>query len=342
MKKNFHFFIIIFVFLYGCLDNESSNPKNGLFNLPTLTSPLDENLTLYSNKPFDIVINYSAPCGYKEINIKFDLGNFLLVNSPEKNSISGKITLKVLPKNPGKGNLEISLIDNCNEKSFLNFNLSIQESIGYSGLLANYTFSLNAEDKSGKENHGEVYGATLTTDRHGKKNSAYSFDGQNDYIIISNDFFNIGSDYYTISGWFYTDKINIQNQNIFNTTPSYGISLNWNKQESPFVVSFSLNNNPSIKLWNIVFANGVLASVGEKKWHHFLFSKNNNIWSLYIDGVGNSFIWNLPPVEKKSGIVFGKNISTKSGNLYFKGKLDDFYFFERTLNADEVTFLREN
>ena len=342
MKKNFHFTLIILVFLFGCGDNESSRPKNNLFDLPTLTSPVDENLTLYSNNSLDIIINYIAPCGYQEIKITFELGNFLLVNSPEKNSKSGKIILRILPKNPGKGNLEISLIDNCNKKSFLTFNLSVQESIGYSELLANYTFYLNAEDKSGKENHAEVYGATLTTDRHGKKNSAYSFDGQNDYIIVSNDFFNIGSDYYTISGWFYIDKVDMQNQNIFNTTPSYGISMDWNKQESPFVVSFSLNNDPSVKLWNIVLANGVLASVGEKKWHHLLFSKNKNIWSLYIDGVGNSFIWNLPPVQKKSGVIFGKNISTKSGNTYFKGKLDDFYFFERILNEGEIKFLREN
>ena len=33
-----------------------------------------------------------------------------------------------------------------------------------------------------------------------------------------------------------------------------------NKKESPFVLSFSLNNDPDIKVWNIVFGNGVLKS----------------------------------------------------------------------------------
>ena len=34
---------------------------------------------------------------------------------------------------------------------------------------------------------GDVRGASLTIDRHGKSNSAYSFDGIDDYIYIKHD-----------------------------------------------------------------------------------------------------------------------------------------------------------
>ena len=37
---------------------------------------------------------------------------------------------------------------------------------------------------SGNGNHGTVNGATLSTDRHGQANKAYSFDGVDDYIDI--------------------------------------------------------------------------------------------------------------------------------------------------------------
>ena len=47
-------------------------------------------------------------------------------------------------------------------------------------------FDGNALDASGFENHGTVYGAILTTDRFGVMNQAYSFDGQNDYILVTN------------------------------------------------------------------------------------------------------------------------------------------------------------
>ena len=46
-----------------------------------------------------------------------------------------------------------------------------------SGLLAWYSFSGNANDNSGNGHNGTVYGATLTNDRFGNANSAYSFDG---------------------------------------------------------------------------------------------------------------------------------------------------------------------
>ena len=44
------------------------------------------------------------------------------------------------------------------------------------GLVAYYPFNGNANDESGHGNNGTVYGATLTADRFGRANSAYSFD----------------------------------------------------------------------------------------------------------------------------------------------------------------------
>jgi hypothetical protein len=54
------------------------------------------------------------------------------------------------------------------------------------GLTAYFPFNGNANDESGNGNNGTINGATLTTDRFGKENSAYSFDGVNDSIIINN------------------------------------------------------------------------------------------------------------------------------------------------------------
>jgi len=51
-------------------------------------------------------------------------------------------------------------------------------------LIAFYPFNGNANDESGNGNHGTVYGASLVKDRFGNADSAYSFDGVNDYIDI--------------------------------------------------------------------------------------------------------------------------------------------------------------
>ena len=51
-------------------------------------------------------------------------------------------------------------------------------------MIAHYPFDGNADDASGNGNHGEVHGATLTKDKFGNADSAYSFDGVDDYIEI--------------------------------------------------------------------------------------------------------------------------------------------------------------
>ena len=67
------------------------------------------------------------------------------------------------------------------------------------GLINYYPFSGNANDAVGTLN-GTVNGATLTTDRFGSANSAYSFDGVNDFIGL-NESFN-GFTQLTVSAWY--------------------------------------------------------------------------------------------------------------------------------------------
>ena len=55
------------------------------------------------------------------------------------------------------------------------------------GLVAWYPFDGNASDMSGNENHGTVYGASLSVDRFGRNNHAYFFNGSSDYIDLGND-----------------------------------------------------------------------------------------------------------------------------------------------------------
>jgi len=52
------------------------------------------------------------------------------------------------------------------------------------GLVAEWLFNGNANDTSGNGHDGTVYGATLASDRFGTANSAYSFDGTDDYISV--------------------------------------------------------------------------------------------------------------------------------------------------------------
>src|SRR5450432_4011795 len=56
------------------------------------------------------------------------------------------------------------------------------------GLIAYYPFNGNANDATGNGNNGiPMNGVQLTTDRFGNPNSAYLFDGIDDYILINDN-----------------------------------------------------------------------------------------------------------------------------------------------------------
>ena len=51
------------------------------------------------------------------------------------------------------------------------------------GLIAHYPFNGDSNDSSGNQNHLENYGAKLTSDRFGLKDSAYAFDGNTSHLF---------------------------------------------------------------------------------------------------------------------------------------------------------------
>ena len=75
------------------------------------------------------------------------------------------------------------------------------------GLVAYYPFNGNANDESGNGNDGSVNGATLTEDRFDNENSAYSFDGVNDYIVVNDSDDLDNTNKLTISTWIFPLKL---------------------------------------------------------------------------------------------------------------------------------------
>ena len=67
--------------------------------------------------------------------------------------------------------------------------------------MAYYPFNGNSIDESGNGNDGTVNGATLTIDRFGNANGAYSFDGVNDYIEVINSVSLNPDTQITMSAW---------------------------------------------------------------------------------------------------------------------------------------------
>ncbi|MBI5193028.1 MAG: hypothetical protein HZA08_06250 [Nitrospirae bacterium] len=80
------------------------------------------------------------------------------------------------------------------------------------GLIAYYPFNGNANDESGNGHHGIVNGVALAYDRFYSADSAYSFNGINNYIELSNTAaFNFSSGGFTLAGWVKFNSTNSDN-----------------------------------------------------------------------------------------------------------------------------------
>jgi hypothetical protein len=82
----------------------------------------------------------------------------------------------------------------------------VPNNVPTNGLIGYWPFSGNANDSSGNNYNGTVNGATLTTDQNGNVNSAYSFDGVNDFISLASYNFFSGNSTRSISFWIQTNQ----------------------------------------------------------------------------------------------------------------------------------------
>ncbi|MCH2059487.1 MAG: cadherin domain-containing protein [Verrucomicrobiales bacterium] len=89
-----------------------------------------------------------------------------------------------------------------------------------SGLVAYYPFNGNADDESGNDNNGTVNGATLTTDRNGNTDSAYDFDGTDDYINLPLVPLGLTNNDFTLSAWALADDFESNENSIYNNQSS--------------------------------------------------------------------------------------------------------------------------
>ncbi|WP_396144495.1 LamG-like jellyroll fold domain-containing protein [Flavobacterium sp.] len=207
------------------------------------------------------------------------------------------------------------------------------------GLVAYYPFCGNAKDQSGNGNNGIVNGATLTTDRFGNSNSAYSFNNNNITIPHSSSF-NFND--FTISLWISTSQsttgVALKQVNFSDASNErFGMTVNSPVLSTEFAVKY---NNPNCT-GGIGWQNNISSeSIYNNQFHHLVGTCSGNTTKLYIDGIlVNTIV--LP--YSQSSICFGGDIQIgrdwSSWLHYFIGKIDDIGIWNRALTQQEITQL---
>lgn len=227
---------------------------------------------------------------------------------------------------------------------------SIPAYIPSNGLIGWWPFSGNANDESGNGNNGTVNGATLAPDRFGNANSAYSFDGVDDFI--NTGFVNeiSGSSQLTISYW-----INSPLNFPFNPAGNYGTVIGHWKNDgdfpgSPIGYQDAIFNDGTYTS-SLLGAQGAFSTpniIQQNIWQNItivfngLLNANERV-SLYLNGNFVQFI-NVNNVPSQIGSTATRTyIGAACGPdgdddawSHFNGTIDDIGIWNRALTANEI------
>jgi hypothetical protein len=211
------------------------------------------------------------------------------------------------------------------------------------GLVAYYPFCGNANDQSGNGNNGTVNGASLTTDRFGNSNSAYSFNGVNDYVEINNNILSQINEKSSLSISYWYNTTSSENGCIWghwgNTNALVG--ENAGLKSGHYYGGIDADNysgccsfsSPPISPYS-TWHNAIVVFDGNQP--------NNSKIKIYIDGILNTTIIGIPNATTGNGtsvFIGRRNIDFGNFGDYFEGLIDDIGIWNRALSQQEITQL---
>lgn len=206
--------------------------------------------------------------------------------------------------------------------------VSIAPAIPINGLVAEYLFDGNANDESGNGNHGTIYGTTLTEDRFGNPDSAYSFDGINDFIEVANHHSLALTSALTISVWI--------NQYVYTGRLVDKLCAGVNNG-----YMFDTNGGPSGPAMRLCGAGTINTyantSYSLNEWHHLAVVFENGVSTFYLDGKYDGTGNHSEPTMDVNNYTL--RIGTSHGDESingFEGIIDDVCIYNRALTGNEI------
>ena len=192
-------------------------------------------------------------------------------------------------------------------------------------LVADYPFDGNANDVSGNGNNATVNGATLTTDRFGNTNSAYSFDGVND--LITSPLLGGFTDEITLSAWYKSDGTQNNSSGIVCSRSGFS-QLNGLNVDNTYI-SFHLVNIGAGLVYNTPLDN---------QWHFITGTYKNGVTKLFYDNqlvASNNAVVNFTVDQP-----FEIGHDNFSGEIrYFYGSIEDVRIYRCALDSADIDSL---
>jgi len=249
-------------------------------------------------------------------------------------STSSERTQNVYYQNSGVFKVTLELYYKSTDQTIIKTDyIDVLEPDFTNGLVAYYPFSGNANDESVYSNHGYVDGPFLDVDRFGNTDGCYSFDGDDDIIIVPDSEQLSLKGNLTISSWIYPKEI--KSQVVFRKGGC-------NAREYPYQLRLSSTNYTTFQTWT---AEDGLTNAGKigymiDNWYLITGVLKGRMMYLYINGVlesTNEITGDL--IENVKSLYIGTRLQLPSST--FNGKIDEIRIYNRALSESEVLYLYE-
>jgi len=198
--------------------------------------------------------------------------------------------------------------------------------------VASYSFSSNARDASTFKNNASVNGASLTSDRFGWANSAFSFDGKQGAITAPNAE-QLNSATTSISFW-----VNVR------SLPAQGevYILSHGGWQERWKISLPAHGKPVFTTHAASCCNDMDSGDGNElkvgEWKHVVMTHDGTMDKIYMNGIlvnEKAYAGDLNMTTFPFGI--GYNPIDKAN--YFDGSLDEVMLFDQALTAQQIADL---
>lgn len=186
-----------------------------------------------------------------------------------------------------------------------------------------YPFTGNANDAVGSLN-GTVSGATLTTDRFGNANSAYSFDGVDDNIIF-NQPWTTAIDNFTATAWLKRTGGGVSA--VCNGQNAFGVG----GPDNGYAIKCGTAIN--FDLCGIGGPTSPPNSITTGIWHFVTVVRENGLCKIYINGMLQpNTSTNAPNIPAVRALIGSLNLSVD----FFGGSIDEVKIYNTALTAAQV------
>jgi hypothetical protein len=205
-------------------------------------------------------------------------------------------------------------------------------------LVAYYPFTGNPGDSSGYGNNAFVYGPTLTSDRFGRANSAYNFNGSNYIAAPSQGWINFPTSSFSLNAWI---NMNAIQPNSYNGVLTKG-------NNGHFIYQLGVDSSTSAgefggQNYLMDFTHlRATQPMAPNNWYNLsmIIDRDSNQVRLYVNGSLSQTYANGAIATEDISSPDSLRIGVERDQLFhFNGKIDDIRIYKRALNNAEIAYL---